>query len=197
MVSSPTLLCSSTQSDCALMRAEARGPSATLMTSTSFSLQYCARSRICPGSAPLGGSSSTETTNFFPSLRASGLLSSRGMGCGASLGRAWGSRATASRAGRTMRTERTRLRMWAGLVPRGHGLDGEEVHPAFHEPLGLVAVGGHRLVEGDVAVRLEGLAHGPDGSRHQRAALPRLPGDAGALGVDLAHLGLEPVRAEL
>ena len=35
----PTLPCSSTQRDWALMRAEARGPSATLMASTSFSLQ--------------------------------------------------------------------------------------------------------------------------------------------------------------
>ena len=107
-----------TQSDCALMRAEARGPSATLMASISFSLQYCARSMMSPGSAPLGGSSSTETTNFLPSLFASGLFSSRGMGGRASLAATGGTMVTTWRAGCTMRTERTRLRMWAGVVPQ-------------------------------------------------------------------------------
>ena len=118
MVSIPTLFCSSTQSDCALIRAEARGPSATLMASISFSLQYWARSMMRPGSAPLGGSSSTDTTNCFPSLRASGLLSSRGIGAGASLARAGASSVTTSRAGCPIRTERTRFRMWGGVVPQ-------------------------------------------------------------------------------
>src|SRR6476619_5356954 len=80
MESTPTSFCNSTHSDCALMRAEARGPSATLMASTSFSLQYCARSMMRPGSAPFGGSRSTETTNCLPSLRASGLFVARARG---------------------------------------------------------------------------------------------------------------------
>ena len=100
------------------MRAEARGPSATLIASTSFSLQYCARSMMRPGSAPLGGSSSTETTNFLPILRPSGLFSSRPMGVGASFAIVGGRTVTTSRAGCSMRTERTRLRMWAGVVPQ-------------------------------------------------------------------------------
>jgi hypothetical protein len=71
-----------------------------------------------PGSAPFGGSSSTETTNFFPILRARGLFSSRGTGAGASFAIAGGSTVTTSRAGWSMRTERTRLRMCAGVVPQ-------------------------------------------------------------------------------
>jgi hypothetical protein len=118
MVSIPTLACMSTHSEPALIRAEARGPSATLMASTSFSLQYWARSMMRPGSAPLGGSSSTETTNRLPILRPSGLLSSRAMGAGASFSMAGGSTVTTWRAGCSMRTERTRFLMWAGVVPQ-------------------------------------------------------------------------------
>ena len=45
-------------------------------------------------------------------------MSSRGIGAGASLARAGASSVTTSRAGCPIRTERTRFRMWGGVVPQ-------------------------------------------------------------------------------
>ena len=118
IVSTPTVVCMSTQRAWALMRAEARGPSATLIAATSCSLHMDARSRVGPGSAPRGGSSSTETTNCFPILRARAVFSSRGMGTGASLGRLGARTSTASRSGWRIFTDRTRFLMCSGVVPQ-------------------------------------------------------------------------------
>ena len=114
-------LCSSTHSDCALMRAEARGPSATLMASTSFSLQYCARSMMRAGVGALAaGRAPPRPRTSCPACAPSGLFSSRGIGRRRLLARPrGGQRPSPPRApGCTMRTERTRLRMWAGVVPQ-------------------------------------------------------------------------------
>jgi hypothetical protein len=116
MVSIPTFVCMSTHRAWALMRAEARGPSATLIASTSFSLQNWARSRICPGSAPFGGSSSTETTNCFSSFRARADFCARSTGVGASRARVGGRTVTSARLGWSMRTDRTRFLMCAGAA---------------------------------------------------------------------------------
>jgi hypothetical protein len=48
-----------------------------------------------------------------------------------------------------------------GLVESGDGLDREEVHAAFGQAFRLLAVGGHGLVEGDVAERLQRLSQRP------------------------------------
>ena len=170
---SPPCVCMRTHRAWALMRAEARGPSATLIASTSLLLAELGAARGSrPGSAPLGGSSSTETTNCFPSLRASAdLLLARDRG-----GRLLGARRAAGpsrppRAGCSMRTERTRFLMWAGVVPQQPPTT---VTPARDE---APRVGGHVLgrAEVDVAAVHEGgrarVGHG----RELRARAPPRP----------------------
>src|SRR5262249_52733652 len=57
--------------------------------------------------------------------------------------------------------------------------------------------GGHRVLEGDVAEGLEGFAQRADGAGDQGAALSGLARELGPLAIDLAHLLLEAVGAEL
>ena len=55
-------------------------------------------------------------------------------------------------------TARTACERRPRLIERGHGLEEEEVDAALGQALGLLAVGGHRVVEGDAADGLERLA---------------------------------------